>query len=162
MATMTEWKLDNTDKAFAVFFVAAAVVMSFVASYRISELEDRVMGSSVEQEAGFWALVELFGHQQLAGYVTSQTIGGQSFVRVDVPETEKQKPWTKLYGPGAIYAITPMAEDLVRQKASAIEAAPLTAWDLPEEWRAKIKQQALPPPAPACEQDEWDDDEDVE
>jgi len=105
-----------------------------------------------KQESGFWALVELFGHQQIAGWVTSQTVGGQSFVRVDVPDTAKQRGWSKLYGPGAIYAITPMAEELVRQKASALETAPLTAWDLPEEWRDKIKGRALPAPEP----DEWD------
>jgi hypothetical protein len=92
-----------------------------------------------KQESGFWALVELFGHQQIAGFVCSHTVGGQSFVRVDVPATENQKAWSKLYGTGAIYAITPMAEDLVRQKASALEVAPLTQWDLPEEWREKIR-----------------------
>lgn len=97
------------------------------------------------ENEGFWALVEIFGHQQIAGFVGSQTIGGQAFVRVDVPATSKQAAWSKLYGAGAIYAITPMAEDLVRQKADAIQAAPLTAWDLPEEWRAKIK--GLPAPA---------------
>ena len=98
------------------------------------------------QEAGFWALVELFGHQQIAGHVSSETVGGQSFVRVDVPETSKQAGWSKLFGTGAIYAMTPMAEDLVRLKAEALQTAPLTAWDLPEEWRNKIRQPALPAP----------------
>ena len=32
-----------------------------------------------------WCIVELFGHNQIAGKVTEQAIGGQSFVRVDVP-----------------------------------------------------------------------------
>ena len=114
--------------------------------------------STTEQESGFWAVVELFGHQQIAGFVSSQTIGGETFVRVDVPETPKQNPWSKLFGKGAIYAITPMAEDLVKQKASVLEVAPLTAWDLPEEWRDKIKQKALPSP-PSPELDEFEDDD---
>jgi hypothetical protein len=114
--------------------------------------------STTEQESGFWALVELFGHQQIAGFVSSQTIGGEAFIRVDVPRTEKQENWSKLFGKGAIYAITPMAEDLVKQKASSLEVAPLTAWDLPEEWRDKIKQKALPSP-PSHELDEFDDDD---
>ena len=114
--------------------------------------------SATEQEVGFWALVELFGHQQIAGFVSSQTIGGESFIRVDVPETPNQQPWSKLFGKSAIYAITPMAEDLVRHKAAVLEVAPLTAWDLPEEWRDKIKQKTLPSP-PSHELDEFDDDE---
>jgi hypothetical protein len=32
-----------------------------------------------------WAIVEIFGHQRIAGRLTEQTIGGCSFVRVDVP-----------------------------------------------------------------------------
>jgi len=33
-----------------------------------------------------WAIVEVMGHRQFAGYVSEQAIGGASFVRVDVPE----------------------------------------------------------------------------
>ena len=33
-----------------------------------------------------WAVVELFGHQQIAGRVTEASIGGCSFLRVDVPD----------------------------------------------------------------------------
>ena len=32
-----------------------------------------------------WCIVELFGHQRIAGKVSEQTIGGGAFVRVDVP-----------------------------------------------------------------------------
>jgi hypothetical protein len=113
------------------------------------------------ENEGFWGLVEIFGHQQIAGFVGSQTIGGQAFVRVDVPPTSKQAAWSKLYGAGAIYAITPMAEDLVKQKAEVLQVAPLTAWDLPEEWRAKIK--GLPAPMLTQDPDQgYDDDSDSE
>ena len=100
---------------------------------------------TTKEQNGFWALVEIFGHQEIAGFVSSETVGGQAFVRVDVPETSKQAAWSKLYGAGAIYAITPMAEDLVRLRADRIQSAPLTAWDLPEEWRDKIRGR-LPAP----------------
>ena len=91
------------------------------------------------QTTGFWALVELFGHQCVAGHVSSETLGGQTFVRVDIPETPNQKPWSKLYGAGAIYAITPMAEDLVRARAEKLEVAPLEKWDLPPSFREKMR-----------------------
>jgi hypothetical protein len=104
-------------------------------------------------ENGFWALVEIFGHQQIAGHVSSQTVGGQAFVRIDVPQTSKQAAWSKLYGSGAIYAITPMAEDLVKLKAESIQAAPLNAWDLPEEWRKKLRGL----PSPQGDDDDYDE-----
>ena len=38
-----------------------------------------------------WAVLELFGHQRLAGLVSEVQIGGASFVRVDVPHEDKRK-----------------------------------------------------------------------
>ncbi len=57
-----------------------------------------------------WCVVELFGHQMLAGKVTDQQIGGQAFIRVDVPETKENPSFTKFYGSGAVYAMTPTDE----------------------------------------------------
>ena len=61
-----------------------------------------------------WCLVELFGHQRIAGQVTEETIGGCSFVRVDVPAVDGSEALTKFYGNGAIYSMTPVSEELAR------------------------------------------------
>src|ERR1700683_3862899 len=92
-----------------------------------------------------WALLELFGHQRLAGHVTEQQLGGASFVRVDVPEDEdeprpskkkKELNWkwklTRLYNPSAIYSITPVSEATARLAARSIAAEPITRWDVGE------------------------------
>lgn len=79
-----------------------------------------------------WALVELFGHQQIAGIVSEQTIGGCSFVRVDVPDTEHSKGFTKFYGNGAIYAITPCSEEAARIAAQKLEIRPISQWIVPD------------------------------
>jgi hypothetical protein len=81
-----------------------------------------------------WALLELFGHQRLAGRVTEQQIGGASFVRVDVPEDGKKKGWklTRHYNPSAIYSITPITEQTCRMLAQQITAEPVTRWDVQE------------------------------
>jgi hypothetical protein len=73
-----------------------------------------------------WALLELFGHQRLAGRVTEQQLGGASFVRVDVPE-DKKKGWklTKLYNPSAIYSITPVTEETARLVVRSISPEPV-------------------------------------
>jgi len=68
-----------------------------------------------------WAVVELFGHQRIAGKVTEATIGGCSFLRVDVPKTEKRQAYTKYYGNGAIYAMTPCDEEVGRIASEDIE-----------------------------------------
>lgn len=58
-----------------------------------------------------WCIVELFGRQVIAGLVTEQVIGGTSFIRVDVPEVEGNSGFTRFYGNGAIYAMTPLSEE---------------------------------------------------
>lgn len=83
-----------------------------------------------------WALLELFGHQRLAGRVTEETIGGQSFVRVDVPEcpAHDDKPatqaFTKLFGPGAIYSISFMDEAAARIFVRQLRVQPIEVWQL--------------------------------
>jgi hypothetical protein len=54
-----------------------------------------------------WAIIELFGHNQIAGKCIEQNIAGTNMLRVDVPETESHPPFTRFLGSGAIYAITP-------------------------------------------------------
>ena len=68
---------------------------------------------SATETTGFrsWCIVELMGHSCIAGELYEQAIGGETFIRVDVPDvTTKRgelKGYSKLYGKGAIYAITP-------------------------------------------------------
>jgi len=91
-----------------------------------------------------WAVVELFGHQRIAGLVTEATIGGCSFVRVDVPEQparerhgymDAQPPipaYTRYFGQGAIYALNPCSETIARRTAEEIRTRPPIAYDVPD------------------------------
>ena len=72
-----------------------------------------------------YAVVELFGHQIIAGMVSEQVIGGQGFVRVDVPAVNGQAGFTKFYGSGAIYAITPCDETAVMEAVRRIQPKPI-------------------------------------
>lgn len=69
-----------------------------------------------------WAIVEVMGHRQFAGFVSEQPLGRASFVRVDVPEVaadgETLPAFTKLLGAGSIYAISPCTEETARAFAS--------------------------------------------
>jgi len=76
----------------------------------------------VSEQAKFeaWAIVELFGHQRIAGKLTEQSIGGAHFVRVDVPDVDGRSGFTKLYTQGAIYGITFVEETVARMAANAV------------------------------------------
>jgi hypothetical protein len=92
-----------------------------------------------------WAIVEVMGHRQYAGYVTEQAIGGTSFVRVDVPEVfaerqvgtrsglsqEVMPAFTKLLGAGSIYAISPCTEETARAFASRLQTRSFSVYEAP-------------------------------
>lgn len=90
-----------------------------------------------------WCLVEIFGHQRIADLVTEQTVGGCAFVRVDVPATDDIPGYTKLYGNGAIYAITPVTEEIARAAAKSYRIVPVSPYEIPE-LKALRSQSALP------------------
>lgn len=77
-----------------------------------------------------WALIELFGHQRIAGMISEQQLGGSAFVRVDVPASGDNKPFTKLFGPGAIYAITITDEFTATAAAKVYKVAPMDQWSI--------------------------------
>lgn len=83
-----------------------------------------------------WAIVEVMGHKKYAGLVTEQVIGGQSFVRVDVPEIhddnpdERREPFCKLFGAGSIYCITPVSEEVARRMVLQLAERPIPIFEL--------------------------------
>ncbi len=77
-----------------------------------------------------WAIVELFGHQRIIGQIGEQQIGGETFIRVDVPAVGETPAFTKLYGKGAIYAMTPVTESLAREALEAMKPVPVNSYDL--------------------------------
>jgi hypothetical protein len=87
-----------------------------------------------------WALVELFGHNQLSGKVTEQVIAGQSFIRIDVPKTKKCPAFTKYHLPSAVYGLTPVEEDYATRMAERINAQPINDYKHAEVIREIIKE----------------------
>lgn len=80
-----------------------------------------------------WCVVEVFGHNVFAGFVSERTIGGAALIQVDVPEVDESHPaFTKLFGAAAIYSITPTTEAHAREAAAQIRVRPVTLYILPE------------------------------
>jgi len=97
-----------------------------------------------EQKFEAWGLLELFGHQRIAGKLSEETIGGCHFIRIDVPElpelpraveTPFGRPlvpgYTRYFTQGAIYSMTPTSEAVARKMAASLRAVPVQAYDLP-------------------------------
>ena len=92
-----------------------------------------------------WAIVEILGHRQFAGFVSEQAIGGTSFIRVDVPEVFAERQdgtraglsqevlpaFTKLLGAGSIYAISPCTEETARAFASRLQTRSFSVYEAP-------------------------------
>lgn len=79
-----------------------------------------------------WGLLELFGHQRLAGRLTEQTIGGCHFIRIDVPAVDGVAEYTRFFTQGAIYGMTITTEDVARKLAAGMRARPISVYDLPQ------------------------------
>lgn len=88
-----------------------------------------------------WAVIELFGHQREAGFVTTQYYGNAAMFQLDVPELKEREyvlerpEWgpdamipagstvkkeavpgrTRLINPSAVYALNPCTEEAVRK-----------------------------------------------
>lgn len=95
-----------------------------------------------------WAVVEVFGHQRYAGFVTTQAFGQAVMFRVDVPPLEERERvtksyeyidgqnvppgstvkesavqgYTKLFGVGAIYGITPCTQEAAVKAVAAMQS----------------------------------------
>ena len=84
-------------------------------------------------ESGFdsWCVIEIFGHERIAGRVTEQMIGGCSFIRVDVPASNGMPAYTKFYGEKAIYSILPVSEELARGALARMRPQPVDPFLLP-------------------------------
>lgn len=87
-----------------------------------------------------WAIVELFGHTQLSGKVSTETIASQEFMRIDVPKTSKCPAFTKYHLPSAVYGITPVDEDYATRMAERIAAKPINDYKHNEVIQEIIKE----------------------
>ena len=82
-----------------------------------------------DKDQELWAIVELFGHQRIAGKISEHNLGG-TFVRVDVPKVNGRPAFTKLYGHNAVYAITFVDRDVALAAAERMAIAPVTPYDV--------------------------------
>jgi hypothetical protein len=84
----------------------------------------------METEVKFteWVILEVYGHRRLAGKATESNILGGSLLRLDIPDKE-EKFTTQFYGPGAIFSMTPVSEEIARKVAIQNQPEPVHRWE---------------------------------
>ncbi|HLF11851.1 MAG TPA: hypothetical protein VJA26_11610 [Gammaproteobacteria bacterium] len=124
--------------------------------------------SNETQRFEAWGIVALFGHKQIAGRISEQTIGSETFIRVDVPNgTDVDGYHTQLFGKGAIYSMSLTDEAIARAFAKRSTERPVSAYDVAQLLKDNAPTQpALPSRsytgADAAEGDGTDDDRDID
>jgi hypothetical protein len=88
-----------------------------------------------------WAIVEVMGHVEYAGFVTAETIAGSAMLRVDVPDVDGRGAFTKYLSTGALYGISPCSEATARARAGSIKATPFSVWDVQQQVMDELKKQ---------------------
>lgn len=100
------------------------------------------------------AIVELMGHNTLAGYVSEQTIAGVAMLRVDVPAVGDVPAYTKFVSGSAIYGITPASQEVAERAAQRLQVRPVAQFLL---LPAPVQRPSL---IDSTAGDDRDDDED--
>lgn len=101
--------------------------------------------TTVAERFEAWALVEIMGHQRVAGRVTEEVIAGANLLRVDIPQAipGEAEFRTEYLGPSSIYRMSITTEAAARQLAGAGEKLPAYAFGL------RAQAPALPSSVPA-------------
>ncbi len=133
-----------------------------------------------------WAILEIFGHQRYAGYVSTQVFGTAVMFRIDVPALEERERvtkgpeyvgrqyvpagtkvqegavqgYTKLFGVGAIYGMTPCTQEAAIKAVEGMQERPVMAVALPEAKAIAAAAEEQHEPEP--DDDFIDHDEDFE
>ena len=77
-----------------------------------------------------WAILELMGHRRLAGRISSATIAGTTFLRVDIENRAGEHLATQFYSGASIYCLTPSTEDVCRAMGDKIKPRPVQRYEL--------------------------------
>jgi hypothetical protein len=87
--------------------------------------------SNVEEFSG-WAILELLGHRRLGGLVKTTSLGGAPTFRIDIPGDDGESTSTQYYAASALYALTPVTEEVARLVAKRNRPEPVRYWEMPQ------------------------------
>jgi hypothetical protein len=114
-----------------------------------------------------WAILEIMGHERLAGRLTETTIAGVPMLRVEVPATEKLPGFTRLLSGASIFSLTPVPQDVAtivagQLQKTAVSGIPAYGFTFGQQLQMSqaLGLPAPKEPTPTQWPDEFADDED--
>jgi hypothetical protein len=110
-----------------------------------------------ENQFRSWAVVEVMGHVEYAGFVAAETIAGVHMLRIDVPATTDRAGFTKYIAPGALYGISPCSEETARMRAEANRSTPFASWSIESQVLSALEKSGRLLPAKSSSDDDPDD-----
>lgn len=84
-----------------------------------------------------WAIIELMGHQTIAGQITEVQVAGCPMLRVDVPAVPADAhhdaitAYTRFFGAKAVYSIIPTDELSAHHAVAHLRARPVSPYVVP-------------------------------
>lgn len=121
-----------------------------------------------ENKFSGWGLVEIMGHQRIAGRLGERSIAGTNLLQVDIPIGDGPEDFrTQFVGGGSIYALHPTDEKTARMLAKRLGTKPTYAYDVEQQLRIEQRAAAEPaaspePRVPVYSGDDPDDDDDLD
>ncbi len=106
--------------------------------------------SDQNQKFESWCIVELFGHARIDVPAVETEASRFNAEKLDYDNYRETVPaFTKLYGPSAIYSITPTSEAIARTVAARLVVRAINPFELPT-----LRQLAEPGPRDDDEQED--------
>lgn len=90
---------------------------------------------------GAWMLVELLGHNKIAGFVTEEQKFGQVLLRIEIPtcfEDGLVTYTTQFYGTHALYCATPINKNDAILLSKELRPTPFSKFDLHRESKINL------------------------
>ena len=126
-------------------------------------MEPQVHTPAPENPLEQWALLEIMGHERLAGRIEEVLVAGTKMLQVDVPATDKLPAFRRYLSPSSLFSITPVPEPVARIVAGNLQktaVSGIAAYGYTQGQQLEMRTAlGLPAPAPEPSPRAFNDDD---
>ena len=101
--------------------VSAGEIADYLHSQQLSTTMQPTTATPDTATIENWAILEIMGHERLAGKIFETNIAGVPMLRVEVPATEKLPGFVRLLSGASIFSLTPVPQDVATIVAGQLQ-----------------------------------------